>query len=337
MASMVAVLSPEQHRLTGLARALRAAVAVPSLFALGLLVVRQPEAAGFAVFGTFAHLVMVTYDTTGRTRSLQCAALTVLGAATISLGTLLSAYAWLAVLGTMAVGFCLELPLLTRRRLAVLAPALVLSFMLAVATPAPGSAVLPHLAGWLLAGVAAQPVLLLLWVSVRTVSLDPGDHTQHVESTAWLANAASSGAALALAVLVTRLLRLDHQFWVVLGVVPVLSAKTTAAARTFWHEQAGTVTGFLVGAALVAVIGASQIWYWLVLPWVVFASAYASTAIGFVAGQAAFTVFAVVLFGILAPQQESVGFVRVEDIAIGGAISLAVAVVQQLGQRRQTS
>jgi hypothetical protein len=27
--------------------------------------VREPEAAGFAVFGTFAHLVMVDYATTG--------------------------------------------------------------------------------------------------------------------------------------------------------------------------------------------------------------------------------------------------------------------------------
>ena len=90
--------------------------------------------------------------------------------------------------------------------------------------------------------------------------------------------------------------------------------------------------GFLVGAALVAVIGTNQTWYWLVLPWVVFASAYASTALGFVAGQAALTVFAVILFGILAPRQEAVGLVRVEDIAIGGAISVAVGAVQQLGR-----
>jgi uncharacterized membrane protein YccC len=208
--------------------------------------------------------------------------------------------------------------------------------MLGVATPAPASAVLPHLAGWLLAGVAAQPVLLVLWVSLRPVGLTGADGTHRDARPPWLANAASTAAALGLAVVLTRLLRLDHQFWVVLGVLPVLSAKATAAHR-FWHEQAGTVLGFLVGAALVALIGTSQTWYWLVLPCVVFASAYASTAIGFVAGQAAFTVFAVVLFGILVPQQEAVGFVRVEDVALGGAISLAISAVQQLGQRRPRS
>ena len=328
----MAAVDAEQARLAGLARGVRAAVVVPSLFALGLLVIRQPEAAGLAVFGTFAHLVMVDYDPDGRTRSLQCGVLTLLGAVTVGVGTLISPYAWVALVGTMAIGFCSEVPLLARSRLAVLAPALLLSFMLGVATPVPASVVLPHLAGWLLAGVAAQPVLLVLWIPLRTVGLTHAERAQHAASRPWLANAASTGAALGLAIVVTRLFGVDHQFWIVLGVLPVLSAKSASATRTFWHEQAGTVLGFLVGAALVAVIGTNQTWYWLVLPWVVFASAYASTALGFVAGQAALTVFAVILFGILAPRQEAVGLVRVEDIAIGGAISVAVGAVQQLGR-----
>jgi hypothetical protein len=37
----------------------RAAIVVPSLFALGLLVIKQPQMAGFSVFGTFAHLVIL--------------------------------------------------------------------------------------------------------------------------------------------------------------------------------------------------------------------------------------------------------------------------------------
>jgi hypothetical protein len=66
---------------------------------------------------------------------------------------------------------------------------------------------------------------------------------------------------------------------------------------------------------------------------VIFFSAYASTAFGFVAGQAAFTVFAVVLFCILSPAQGQVGLLRVEDIAIGGVLSLLVASLQRIGQR----
>jgi hypothetical protein len=42
----------------------------------------------------------------------------------------------------------------------------------------------------------------------------------------------------------------------------------------------------------VAIIGPHQAWYWLTLPFIVFASAYAASAVGFIAGQAAFTVFA---------------------------------------------
>jgi hypothetical protein len=80
---------------------------------------------------------------------------------------------------------------------------------------------------------------------------------------------------------------------------------------------------------------ANQAWYWLGLPFIVLASAYAYSAGGFVAGQAAFTVFAVFLFCILLPQQRHVGISRVEDIAIGGAVSLVVGSLRNLGERVQ--
>jgi uncharacterized membrane protein YccC len=140
--------------------------------------------------------------------------------------------------------------------------------------------------------------------------------------------------AMGLAVLLTRLLKVEHAFWVVLGVLPVLSAKETSATRTFWQEQGGTLIGCLVGASLVTSIGAHQGWYWLTLPFIVFASAYAYSAVGFMAGQAAFTVFAVVLFCILLPQQRHIGILRVEDIAIGGAVSLVVGSLRRLGKAR---
>jgi hypothetical protein len=82
---------------------------------------------------------------------------------------------------------------------------------------------------------------------------------------------------------------------------------------------------------VVASVGAHQVWYWIALPCVVFVSAYLSSAVGFTAGQAGFTAFAVVLFCILAPLQREVGIVRIEDIFIGGAISLLVASLGYLG------
>jgi hypothetical protein len=56
-----------------------------------------------------------------------------------------------------------------------------------------------------------------------------------------------------------------------------------------------------------------------------------SNAVGFMAGQAGFTLFAVVLFCILTPLQKQVGVLRVEDIALGGAIGLLVCSLQRLG------
>jgi hypothetical protein len=327
--------------LAGLARSVRAAIVVPSLFALALLGIKQPELAGFAVFGTFAHLVMIDYDTAGRARSAQCAILTLLGAIMVTLGILASVSIWLAPIGALAAGFLTELIPLFSSRLAAIRTALLLSFMLAVAMPAPTHFVFPYLAGWLLAGIVAQPALLLIWIPLQGLGAAEGTATSHetvarpiapVRCSAWTGNAAGSGMAMALAVLLARFLKVDHAFWVVLGILPVLSANLTSAAQKFWQEQMGTLIGFLVGAFVVTAIGVHQLWYWLILPLVVLGSTYAASAIGFMAGQAAFTVFAVVLFCILLPQQGEIGILRVEDVAIGGAVSLLVGSLRQLGR-----
>jgi uncharacterized membrane protein YccC len=55
--------------------------------------------------------------------------------------------------------------------------------------------------------------------------------------------------------------------------------------------------------------------------------AYAPRAISFAAGQAGFTVTLFVLFNIIQPVGWRVGIVRVEDVAIGFAISLGVGVL----------
>jgi hypothetical protein len=336
-------INAHKRRVASLARSARAALAVPSLFALALLGIRQPQMAGFAVFGTFAHLVLVNYDTVGSARFAQCALLTLLGAVMIGLGTVASNTVWLAVGGAVVVAVLSELPPLASGRVAAIRRALLLAFMLAVATPAPVRSVFfPYLAGWLMAGVVAQSALLLTWIPLKASSgagegeSYPGSPVNGVAPPYrpnWAGNAVRSGLALGLAVLLTRILKVEHAFWVVLGVIPVLSAGAESTARTFWQEQAGTLTGFLVGALVVATIGSHQAWYWLLLPFLVFGSAYLASAVGLMAGQAAFTVFAIVLFCILAPQQSDAGTLRLEDIAIGGAVSLVVGSLLRLGDR----
>jgi hypothetical protein len=327
------VLTDHEINLAGLARSVRAAILVPSLVALTVLVIKQPEVAGFAVLGTFAHLVLVNYDTATTARFAQSAMLTLLGAILLSLGTLTSTSVWLAGGATVVMGFLSELPLLASGRFVVIRRALLLPFMCSVAVPAPARSVFPYLAGWLMAGVIAQPALLLIWIPLQNSSAagEGASSCEHVvnavapiDRSNWMGKAVRSGLALGLAVLLTRLLKVEHAFWVVLGVLPVLSASEGSAARTFWQEQAGTLIGFSISAVVVAIIGPHQTCYWVILPFVVLGSAYAASAVGFMVGQAAFTLFAVVLFCILLPQQRQAGIVRLEDIAIGGAVSLIV-------------
>src|SRR5580704_14282028 len=163
-------VNAHKRSLAGLARSVRAAIVVPSLFALALIVFRQPELAGFAVLGTFAHQVLVNYDTAGRVRFVQSAMLTVLGAIMLSLGTLASGNAWLAVSGAVAVGFLSEVPPLSSGRIAAIRRALLLAFMAAVAVLAPASSVSLYLAGWLIAGIIAQPALFLIWIPLQNSS-----------------------------------------------------------------------------------------------------------------------------------------------------------------------
>jgi len=78
---------------------------------------------------------------------------------------------------------------------------------------------------------------------------------------------------------------------------------------------------------LVIAIGTHEAVLWAVLPVAVLVAAYAPRGISFAAGQAGFTVVLFVLFNLIQPVGWSVGLVRVEDVAIGFAISLGVVPV----------
>src|SRR5207249_159034 len=81
------------------------------------------------------------------------------------------------------------------------------------------------------------------------------------------------------------------------------------------------------GAALVIAIGTHDAVLWAVLPVAVLLAAYAPRAISFAAGQAGFTVVLFVLFNLIQPSGWKVGLVRIEDVAIGFAISLGVGLL----------
>ena len=125
-----------------------------------------------------------------------------------------------------------------------------------------------------------------------------------------------------MAVAVADLSSVQHGFWVVLGTVSVLRTNAASTRSTALQALTGTVIGFVVGGALLVAIGGGTTALWLTLPVAVFIAAYAPGTMPFAVGQAAFTVTVAVIFNLLVPVGWKVGLVRVEDVAIGCAVSV---------------
>jgi uncharacterized membrane protein YccC len=143
----------------------------------------------------------------------------------------------------------------------------------------------------------------------------------------WLQNSFRGAVALGLAVLVAELTTVQHSFWVVLGTLAVLRSNALSTGQNVVNALVGTAVGFLVGGVLVYLIGTDTTALWALLPIAILLAGLAPAAISFAAGQAAFTLTLLILFNIIAPAGWKVGLVRVEDVAIGGAVSLAVGLL----------
>jgi uncharacterized membrane protein YccC len=143
----------------------------------------------------------------------------------------------------------------------------------------------------------------------------------------WFLNSARGAVALAAAVAVADLTGVQHGFWVVLGTLSVLRTSAASTGATALRALAGTAAGFLAGAALLLALPTGPVALWAALPAAVLVAAYAPGAAPFAVGQAAFTVTVVVLFNLLVPAGWSVGLLRVQDVALGCGVSLAVGVL----------
>jgi Fusaric acid resistance protein-like len=143
----------------------------------------------------------------------------------------------------------------------------------------------------------------------------------------WFRNSVRGAAGLAVAVYIAQRSGLQHSFWVVLGTLSVLRSNALSTGWSVLSALAGTAVGIVVGAAIVIAIGTHDYVLWAVLPVAVLLAAYAPRAISFAAGQAGFTVVLFVLFNIIQPVGWTVGLVRIEDVAIGFAISLGVGLL----------
>lgn len=144
------------------------------------------------------------------------------------------------------------------------------------------------------------------------------------------ANAARSGLALGLAVLVAtlgaRAGNVQHAFWIALGTLSVLRSDALGTGRSAMQAVAGTVAGFVVAVPVILLVGSNDEVLWVLLPITVFLAAYAPTALNYVVGQAAFTVLVVVLYNLVVPAGPAVAEARVIDVAIGALVGVLVGV-----------
>jgi hypothetical protein len=152
-----------------------------------------------------------------------------------------------------------------------------------------------------------------------------GSHAQR--SSLWLQNSLRGGVGLGLAVLVADLSGVQHGFWVVFGTLSVLRSSALGTGQNLLRAVLGTSLGFITGAVVVVIVGTNTAVLWVLLPLAVLLAGLAPAAISFTAGQAAFTLTLLILYNLLAPAGWRVGLVRIEDVALGGAVSLAVGLM----------
>jgi uncharacterized membrane protein YccC len=147
---------------TVLRRCIRAAVVLPALFFLGVVVLDDANMSVFLSFGAMGHLVFGDYGGTPRRRTLAYLATTVAGAVIIALATLLSGSAIPAAIGTAVGTFTIAYAGVLGDVASELVRPLTLAFILAVAVRATPADVALRMLAWTTAGLVSLAAATLL-------------------------------------------------------------------------------------------------------------------------------------------------------------------------------
>jgi hypothetical protein len=176
---------------------------------------------------------------------------------------------------------------------------------------------------WLQKVMGRQPTGFVGFLSAA--SQRATSHT--ARDSVWLHNSLRGAAGLGLAVLIADLLAVQHSFWVALATLSVLRSSALNTGQNIVRAVLGTTVGLVIGGAIVALVGTNTAVLWVLLPFAVLLAGLAPATVSFAAGQAAFTLTLMILFNLLAPAGWQIGLVRIEDIALGGAVSLLVGLM----------
>jgi uncharacterized membrane protein YccC len=143
-------------------RAIRAAIVIPSLFALTDVVIGNLQMATFAAFGGFATLVLTTFGGTRRDKLIAHAELALVGTLLIVIGTVVSSSTAIAALATVPVAFAVFFAGVGGPNPGAGVTGALLAYVLPAASPGTVAMIPDRLAGWWLASIAGTAAVLLL-------------------------------------------------------------------------------------------------------------------------------------------------------------------------------
>jgi uncharacterized membrane protein YccC len=154
------------HRDPGLRatkRSVRAAVLVPTVFALAEYGTSNSQTPLFAVFGSVALLLFTDFGGPLRVRARSYLGLWVVGATFIAVATLCSTRPVAAVAGMAVAAFAVLFAGVVSPQAVAGSTAALLTFVLPVSEQAGASAIGDRLLGWALAGALCVPAALFVW------------------------------------------------------------------------------------------------------------------------------------------------------------------------------
>lgn len=140
-------------------------------------------------------------------------------------------------------------------------------------------------------------------------------------------NSVRIGASLTLALIVTLVLPVQNGPWVALGALAVLRSSALMTRTSAVRAVTGTVIGFVIGAAVIWVLGADRPVMWVLLPLAAFGATYVAAVGSFTASQAMFTMMVLTTFNLILPTGWQIGLVRVEDVVVGALVGMVVSLL----------
>ncbi len=144
-------------------RSVRAAIVMPSVFAIAYVAFPNPQVSLFAAFGSFALLLLVEFTGRVRARLVSYVGLYVVGSCFIVLGTVVSTHEAAAAAAMALVGFGVLFAGIAAPQAATASTAALLTFVLPVAVAQPASAIGARMVGWTLAAAFCITACLLIW------------------------------------------------------------------------------------------------------------------------------------------------------------------------------